>query len=178
MQSLSSSFSLLVWTSEQMYSSILLYCSFSARCTMWIWILLSPSLPSLLYYYCNYKWVEWSNNHVAGESQIYSDSQFLVLRMYSFLASTGMGSSFAIGDWTLGCLPNQRFSGECPIHPPCLVLLHSFLTTFSLEVLMPSVLLISFWTIWPSLLHYFSCESSTSFLKSICRDSLIPGFCF
>lgn len=108
MQSLSSSFSHLVWTSEQMYSSMLPYCSFSARCTMWIWILLSPSLPSLLYYYCNYKWVEWSNNQMAGESQIYSDSQFLVLRMYSFfLASTGMASSFAIGDWTIGCLPNQ-----------------------------------------------------------------------
>lgn len=54
------------------------------------------------------------------------------------------------------------FSGGCPIHPPCLVFLHSSRAA-RLQVLISSILLISFWIIWTCLLHHFAYGSSITY---------------
>lgn len=111
-----------------------------------------------------------------------SDSRFLVLRMYNFFfTSIRTSSSFAIGDWATGCFPNQLLvcrmsSSFSMIGIPAFLFCCS--TSLSQEVLIPSVLLISFWIIWASLFHNFACGPFTSFLKNICRDSFIPGSMF
>ena len=90
-----------------------------------------------------------------------------------------MGSSFAVRDWTIGCFSKQLLlwrvsDSSCMSGTPAF--LSSRSTSSSLEVLMPSLLLISFWIMWASLLHHIAYESSATFLKNICRDSFLPGF--
>lgn len=163
MQSLSSSFSLLFWTSKQVDSSMLPYCSSSTRCSTWISILQHPSLLRLLYYYCHYKSAVWGNNQVAGESQIQCNSWFLVLVMYSFCStSTEKGSTFAVGDWTI-CFLNQllwrvSISASMSDTP---AFLSSRSITFSLEFLMPNVTDI--------LLHHIGFSVSPPFLYVFCK---------